>query len=69
MLVHTSAGPEWSNLALSGLYVDMLRRIVAVSAGVAAAPSGQLLAPRRALAERWGRMPAGTNVVPFPVAA
>ncbi|GIL40259.1 DUF4159 domain-containing protein [Roseiterribacter gracilis] len=49
VLVHTSAGPEWSNLALSGLYVDLLRRIVAVSAGVAASPGTQLLAPRRAL--------------------
>ncbi len=38
VLVHTSAGPEWSNLALSGLYVDLLRRVVGVSAGVAAAP-------------------------------
>ncbi len=35
ILVHTTAGPEWSNLPLSGLFVDMLRRIVALSAGVA----------------------------------
>jgi Domain of unknown function (DUF4159)/Aerotolerance regulator N-terminal len=49
VLVHTSAGPEWSNLALSGLYVELLRRVVAVSAGIAAEPGAQPLAPRRAL--------------------
>ncbi len=35
VLVHTTADPEWSNLAISGLFVDMLRRVVAMSAGVA----------------------------------
>jgi Domain of unknown function (DUF4159)/Aerotolerance regulator N-terminal len=35
LLVHTTADPEWSNLAISGLFVDMLRRIVAMSEGVA----------------------------------
>jgi len=34
VLVHTTADPEWSNLAISGLFVDMLRRIVALSQGV-----------------------------------
>lgn len=33
VLVHTTASPEWSNLALSGLYVQILRRIVTLSAG------------------------------------
>ena len=28
VLFHITAGPEWSNLAISGLYVDMLRRIL-----------------------------------------
>ncbi len=28
VMFHVTAGPEWSNLALSGLYVDMLRRIL-----------------------------------------
>lgn len=28
VLVHVTASPEWSNLALSGLYVQILRRIV-----------------------------------------
>jgi hypothetical protein len=34
VLVHTTADPEWSNLAISGLFVNMLRRIVALSQGV-----------------------------------
>ncbi len=34
VLVHTTANPDWSNLPLSGLYVDMLRRLVALSGGV-----------------------------------
>ena len=34
VLFHTTANADWSDLALSGLYVDMLRRLVALSAGV-----------------------------------
>ena len=34
VLVHTTADPEWSNLAISGLFVSMLRRVVALSQGV-----------------------------------
>jgi hypothetical protein len=42
VLIHTTANPEWSNLALSGLFVEMLRRIVATSEGVAAAGEADL---------------------------
>jgi hypothetical protein len=34
ILVHTTGDPEWSTLGISGLFVDLLRRIVALSAGV-----------------------------------
>jgi len=34
VLIHTTADPEWSNLAISGLMVEMLRRVVAVSQGI-----------------------------------
>ena len=37
VLVHTTANADWSNLALSGLFVEMLRRTVVMSQGVAAA--------------------------------
>ncbi|MGD0190504.1 MAG: DUF4159 domain-containing protein [Rhizomicrobium sp.] len=33
VLVHVTAGPAWSSLPLSGLYVDMLRRILALAGG------------------------------------
>ncbi len=36
VLFHVTANADWSNLPLSGLFVDMLRRLVAVSVGVAA---------------------------------
>jgi hypothetical protein len=42
VLVHTTANAEWSNLALSGLFVEMLRRIVATSEGVGAVGEGDL---------------------------
>ena len=42
MLVHTTANAEWSNLALSGLFVEMLRRVVAMSQGVSAVSEGAL---------------------------
>lgn len=35
VLVHTSGGPDWSNLAMSGLFVEILERTVAMSRGVA----------------------------------
>jgi hypothetical protein len=37
VLVHTTANPDWSNLPISGLFVQMLQRLVALSAGVAGA--------------------------------
>ncbi len=44
VLVHTTGGPAWSNLALSGLFVEMLRRIVGLSQGVRGAGDVPLLA-------------------------
>lgn len=34
VLIHTTANTDWSNLVLSGLFVDMLRRVTAISQGV-----------------------------------
>jgi hypothetical protein len=36
VLFHTSASPGWSTLPLSGLYVDMLRRVLALAGGAPA---------------------------------
>jgi hypothetical protein len=33
VLFHVTAGPAWSSLPLSGLYVDMLRRMLALASG------------------------------------
>ena len=49
ILFHTTANAEWSSLALSGLYVDMLRRIVALSQGVASQAETGVLRPHRVL--------------------
>jgi len=40
VLIHTTANTNWTNLPLSGLFVDMLRRVVAVSRGVTADTTG-----------------------------
>jgi hypothetical protein len=67
-LVHTTANADWSNLALSGLFVDMLRRIVEMSAGVAADGPQGTLAPLQSL-DGFGRLgPAAATAVPIPSA-
>ncbi len=45
VLVHTSANADWSNLALSGLFVEMLDRLVALSQGIVGAEPDQPLPP------------------------
>jgi len=54
VLVHTTANAEWSNLALSGLFVEMLRRIVAISEGVAEPGEGAL--PPLETLDGYGRL-------------
>lgn len=38
VLIHVTAGPNWSNLALSGLYVEMLERIIGFADAGSATP-------------------------------
>jgi Domain of unknown function (DUF4159)/Aerotolerance regulator N-terminal len=70
VLMHLTGDTTWSNLPLSGLFVDMLRRIVAM-AGVTpeardAAATGTVLAPARAL-DGLGRLVAPpANAQPLP---
>ncbi|OJW28250.1 MAG: hypothetical protein BGO51_25625 [Rhodospirillales bacterium 69-11] len=65
VLFHTTANADWSNLPLSGLFVDMLRRLVALSAGVASAADGTVLSPAETL-DGFGQMtqppPAATGL-------
>ena len=67
VLVHTTATPAWSNLSLSGLFVDMLRRLVELSQGVAADDAGaHPLRPIETL-DGFGRLVApGGAVAPLP---
>jgi hypothetical protein len=55
VLVHTAAEPGWSNLPLSGLFPDMLRRLAALGTGRAAATAGPVLEPLQTLDAR-GRL-------------
>jgi hypothetical protein len=49
VLFHVTANADWSNLPLSGLFVDMLRRLVALSVGVATPEGHAVLAPAETL--------------------
>jgi len=57
VLFHVTANAEWSNLPLSGLFVQMMRRIVALSAGIQGAEGEAPLAPIETL-DGFGRLAA-----------
>lgn len=63
VLVHTTANPDWSSLALSGLFVEMLQRIVSLSQGITGEGGAGVLPPISAL-DGMGRLDA-----PPPAAA
>jgi hypothetical protein len=49
VLFHVTANADWSNLPLSGLFPDMLHRLVALSVGIRPHPGNEVLMPLRAL--------------------
>ncbi|MEA2741816.1 MAG: hypothetical protein QOG25_187 [Acetobacteraceae bacterium] len=49
VLFHVTANADWSNLPLSGLFVEMMRRLVELSAGVASPQGDAMLAPAETL--------------------
>ncbi|HEY0302655.1 MAG TPA: DUF4159 domain-containing protein, partial [Rhizomicrobium sp.] len=56
VLFHITAGPAWSSLPISGLYVDMMRRLLALSAGAhPSGSSGALTLPPVATLDGFGR--------------
>ncbi|MGF1609032.1 MAG: DUF4159 domain-containing protein [Kiloniellales bacterium] len=63
VLVHTTANTDWSNLALSGLFVDMLRRMVAVSQGVAGDSAETRELPPIEVLDGFGRLVAPAPTV------
>jgi hypothetical protein len=67
VLVHTTASPDWSNLPLSGLFVDMLRRITALSGGVSGAGSNSAALEPVELLDGTGRLvPPTATAFPIP---
>ncbi len=69
VLFHVTASAEWSNLPLSGLFVQMLRRLVALSAGIAGQEGEAPLAPLETL-DGFGRLgPAPPAAVALPASA
>ncbi len=69
VLFHVSANAEWSDLALSGLFVQMLNRLVDLAAG---APAGDVDAqkplPPVAMLDGFGRL-AGVPAGVLPISA
>ena len=55
VLFHTTANTNWSNLPISGLFVEMMRRLLALSRGVAGEAGDRLLPPLANL-DGWGRL-------------
>jgi hypothetical protein len=65
VLFHTSANTTWTNLPLSGLFVEMLQRLVALSRGVAGGKFEQALRPYRVF-DGFGRLgdpPVGVRAI------
>ncbi len=55
VLFHTTANTDWSSLPLSGLFVQMLERIIGLSGGSVARPGGPPLRPVQTL-DGFGRL-------------
>jgi len=67
VLFHVTASPAWSSLPMSGLYVDMLKRILALAGGTPAGDLAQLtsLAPISVL-DGFGHLaPAPADLLPI----
>jgi len=68
ILVHTSANALWSDLALSGFYVDMLRKVIDLSQGVATiGEAADVPLPPLSMLDGFGRsIEPGPAVQPLP---
>jgi hypothetical protein len=68
VLFHTSASPGWSSLPMSGLYVDMLKRLLALSAGTPARDlAGLTSLPPVSLLDGFGHaMAPSPDIAPVP---
>ncbi len=68
VLFHVTASPNWSSLPMSGLYVDMLKRLLALSAGTPARDlAGMVSLPPVTLLDGFARnVPPTPDVTPIP---
>ncbi|MFH1159156.1 MAG: DUF4159 domain-containing protein [Pseudomonadota bacterium] len=55
VLIHTSAGPDWSNFCYSGLFVESLQRMVSLSNGISGYKA-QIALPPLFLLDGFGRL-------------
>lgn len=62
VLIHTTANAEWSNLALSGLFPEMLRRLVGLSEGMPAMAAKGALPPAEIM-DGFGRLEPPSGAV------
>ena len=67
VLVHTTAGPDWSNFCYSGLYVEMLQRLISLSTGAADFKGDRILAPMMVLDGFGKPFPPDTNSAVQPL--
>ena len=56
VLIHTTANPDWSNFALSGLFVQMLQKILDVSTGTGGVVITMETLPPRQVLDGWGNL-------------
>ena len=68
VLFHVTASPEWSSLPISGLYVEMLQKVVALSVGVTPSAGEQVGASSTAVSYRPLSMLNGFGVLTDPPA-
>ncbi len=63
---HVAAAPSWSTLPMSGLYVDMLRRLMTLSTGVEPAElSAGAMLPAAAVLDGFGKLGADGDAQPI----
>ncbi|MDE1152330.1 MAG: DUF4159 domain-containing protein [Micavibrio sp.] len=67
VLVHTTAGPDWSNFSYSGLFVSALQRMISLSTGISDYKAETMMAPYMVL-DGYGRLQSPGNkaiIAPF----
>jgi hypothetical protein len=67
VLIHTSAGPDWSDFCYSGLYVEALQRMIALSAGIGSFKPETVLPPLLIMDGQGRLQPPDRNSVAGPV--